>query len=119
MTTRLSRGLRVIAPHRPLTDAHRPSKSAAEQAAVKPRGRASQIRHVPIRDWPEHQRPREKLLRDGAAVLSASELLSIVRRMGIPGKSANDLGQALIVRFGSIQGLLSASAKQLRSVPGI
>jgi DNA repair protein RadC len=75
--------------------------------------------HVPIRDWPRHQRPREKLLREGAATLSDSELLAIVLRIGVPGQSAVELGHALLVKFGSIQALMSAQAKQLRAVRGI
>ncbi|MGH7930198.1 MAG: UPF0758 domain-containing protein, partial [Candidatus Binatia bacterium] len=36
----------------------------------------------PIKDWPESDRPREKLLNKGASELSDTELLAIVLRNG-------------------------------------
>jgi len=41
-----------------------------------------------IRDWHENDRPREKLLKFGAASLSDAELLAIFLRVGVKGKSA-------------------------------
>ena len=48
-----------------------------------------------ITDWPEDERPRERLLKHGAAALSEAELLAIFLRTGIAGKSAVDLGREL------------------------
>jgi len=75
--------------------------------------------HLPIYKWPIHKRPREKLLRDGTGSLSDGELLAVILRMGCRGQSAVDLGQALLARFGSMHGLLSASPKEIRAVHGI
>ncbi|MDP3856277.1 MAG: DNA repair protein RadC [Stagnimonas sp.] len=61
-----------------------------------------------IRDWPEGERPREKLLAQGAAGLSDAELLAIFLRTGIPGLSAVDLARQLLSRFGGLRGLLGA-----------
>jgi DNA repair protein RadC len=72
-----------------------------------------------IKDWPEDDRPREKLLRKGAAVLSDAELLAIFLRVGIKGKSAVDLARDLLCQFGSLQGLFGANEKHLRQMPGI
>lgn len=58
--------------------------------------------------WPEAERPREKLLQRGPAVLSDAELLAIFLRTGIRGCSAVDMGRQLIQRFGSLGKLLSA-----------
>ena len=66
-----------------------------------------------ISDWPLAERPRERLLADGANVLSDTELLAVLLRTGLPGKSAVDLGRELLARFGSISGLLSAGAELL------
>ncbi|WP_366964216.1 UPF0758 domain-containing protein, partial [Accumulibacter sp.] len=52
-----------------------------------------------IRDWPEDERPRERLLARGAAALSDAELLAIFLRVGSKGKSAVDLARELIVSF--------------------
>lgn len=61
-----------------------------------------------IRDWPEGERPREKLLARGAGALSDAELLAIFLRTGVPGKSAVDLARELLQHFGSLRALLSA-----------
>jgi len=61
-----------------------------------------------IAHWPEAERPREKLLQRGPAVLSDAELLAIFLRTGIKGCSAVDMGRQLIQRFGSLGKLLSA-----------
>ena len=49
-----------------------------------------------IADWPERERPRERLLQHGAAALSEAELLAIFLRTGIAGTSAVDLGRELL-----------------------
>ncbi len=54
-----------------------------------------------INDWPAGQRPRERLLRDGAPALS------------------DELGRELICRFGSLHGLFGASRKDLSAVHGV
>jgi DNA repair protein RadC len=61
-----------------------------------------------ISDWPETERPRERLLARGAASLSDAELVAVLLRTGIPGKSAVDLARQMIGEFGSLSGLLSA-----------
>ena len=61
-----------------------------------------------ILDWRAEERPRERLLAHGAAALSDAELLAVVLRTGIPGKSAVELGRDLLVRHKSIAGVLGA-----------
>lgn len=61
-----------------------------------------------ITDWPAGERPREKLLAQGAAALSDAELLAIFLRIGLPGKSAVDLARGLLQEFGSLRRLLTA-----------
>ena len=52
-----------------------------------------------ISDWPLAERPRERLLAQGAAVLSDAELLAVFLRTGIRGKSAVELARELLARF--------------------
>jgi len=66
---------------------------------------------MPITDWPALERPREKLLAQGAVALSDAELLAIFLRTGIKGKTAVDLARDLIGDFGSLRKLLTASEK--------
>lgn len=64
-----------------------------------------------ITDWPLAERPREKLLNQGAAALSDAELLAIFLRTGVPGRSAVDLARDLLSGFGSLRALLQADLK--------
>ncbi|MBK7414689.1 MAG: DNA repair protein RadC [Dechloromonas sp.] len=73
-----------------------------------------------ITDWPEGERPRERLLAHGPEALSDAELLAIYLRVGVRGKSAVDLARELIQRFdGSLSSLAEASLDELASVSGI
>ena len=72
-----------------------------------------------INDWPEDDRPREKLLAKGPGSLSDAELLAIFLRTGTKGKSAVDLARALLAKFGSLAGLSGASREAFCAVPGL
>ncbi len=72
-----------------------------------------------ITDWPENERPREKLLIKGAASLSDAELLAIFLRTGIQGKTAVDLSRALLLQFGSLTNLFNASQADFCLMPGM
>ena len=61
-----------------------------------------------ISDWPLAERPRERLLAQGASVLSDAELLAVFLRTGVAGKSAVELGRELIARYGKLSSLLAA-----------
>lgn len=72
-----------------------------------------------ITDWPEGDRPREKLLQRGASSLSDAELLAIFLRTGVTGLSAVDLARALLQRFGSLTALFASDLKQFSAVHGM
>jgi len=72
-----------------------------------------------IADWPLQERPRERLLAQGAGSLSDAELVAVCLRSGIRGKSAVDLARELIARFGGIAGLLGAELPELVQVDGL
>jgi DNA repair protein RadC len=72
-----------------------------------------------IKDWPEGERPREKLLQHGAQALSDAELLAIFLRTGVRGKSAVDLARDLLSGYGGLRGLLSADWRTLGQAPGL
>jgi DNA repair protein RadC len=73
-----------------------------------------------IRDWPEAERPRERLARQGAAALSDAELLAIFLRVGLPGKSAVDLARELLDSFGgNLASLAHANTRELARLRGI
>lgn len=72
-----------------------------------------------IPDWPESERPREKLLKNGVASLSDAELLALFLRTGIAGKSAVDLARELLIRFDSLTGLFAADQSAFCQLPGM
>lgn len=72
-----------------------------------------------ITDWPEAERPREKLLKNGAAYLSDAELLAIFLRTGVAGKSAVDLARELLNSFKSLTELFAADQNAFCQVPGM
>ncbi len=72
-----------------------------------------------IKDWPAHQRPRERLIRDGARALSDPELLAVFLRVGVAGKSAVELGRELLQHFGSLSALFEASLGQFSAMHGM
>jgi DNA repair protein RadC len=75
----------------------------------------------PIKSWPESDRPREKLLNNGAPALSDTELLAIVLRNGnaSTGESAIDHARLLLKRFNGLKGIDEASVAELTGVKGI
>lgn len=75
--------------------------------------------HVRIHDLPAHDRPRERLARQGAESLSQAELIAILLRTGTRGLSAIDIGQQLLTRFGTLENLARASLDDLRRVRGV
>ena len=72
-----------------------------------------------INDWSEQERPRERLVRDGAAALSNPELLALLLRVGVRGKSAVELGRDILQHFGSLHGLFGATLNDFSEVHGL
>ncbi|MBM3823601.1 MAG: JAB domain-containing protein [Verrucomicrobia bacterium] len=72
-----------------------------------------------IKDLPDGERPRERLARLGSDALRNSELLAILLRTGLRGQSAVQLGDALLVKFGTLDALARSSLEDLQSVRGI
>ena len=72
-----------------------------------------------INNWPQGERPREKLLQKGAGALSDAELLAIFLRTGVVGKSAVDLARELVSTFGNLTTLFAASEKEFCSIHGL
>ncbi|MGC2518626.1 MAG: DNA repair protein RadC [Burkholderiales bacterium] len=72
-----------------------------------------------ISDWPLQERPRERLIALGPQALADAELLAILLRTGVKGKSAVDVARSLLSRFGSVAALLEAGPERLGGTPGL
>jgi DNA repair protein RadC len=72
-----------------------------------------------INEWAEQERPRERLVREGAQALSNSELLALLLRVGVRGKSAVELGRDILQHFGSLHGLFGATLADFSEVNGL
>lgn len=72
-----------------------------------------------LKELPEDERPREKILKYGTSVLSNAELLAIIIRTGSKDKTAIDLSRYLLTYFGGIKELSDCSLEQLRDLKGI
>ncbi|MDR2463638.1 MAG: DNA repair protein RadC [Verrucomicrobiales bacterium] len=72
-----------------------------------------------IMEMPGEERPRERLWRHGAASLRTAELLAILLRTGIQGKSAIALADELFVKYSSLNELCRASAHELAKIKGL
>jgi DNA repair protein RadC len=90
-----------------------PRRPTARAVAAREAGR------MRIRDWPLHERPREKLLASGPAALGDAELLALCLRTGARGASAIDLGRRLLADAGGLRALLDLPAAELARLPGI
>ena len=72
-----------------------------------------------IKDWPENERPRERLVKYGAEGLSDAQLLAIILRTGNSNKGVMNLAIGLLDSFKGLGNLNSASIKDLSSVKGL
>jgi len=72
-----------------------------------------------IPEWPEDERPRERLLKYGTSSLSDAELLGIIISKGTPEKTAIDLGRELLVKYGSLRNISTRSVSEYIALKGI
>jgi DNA repair protein RadC len=79
------------------------------------------MEHSPnrITDWPESERPRERMLSQGADALSEAELLAILLRVGSGKMTAVDLARHLLTTYGGLRGLDAISVQDLQTIHGV
>jgi DNA repair protein RadC len=72
-----------------------------------------------LRDWPEYERPRERVLIHGPRALTDAELLALVIGGGAKNAGAVATCRSLLRRFGGLPALADAHAEELRETDGI
>lgn len=75
--------------------------------------------HATIKELPEEERPRERLARHGAAILSNAELLAILLRTGTKNESAISLAHRILIQEQGLRYLVDSNVEQLSSINGI
>jgi len=84
------------------------------------------MKSTKIKNWPVKERPRERLIAEGAERLTDAELLAIVLRVGrgtftegVLGQNATDFAKELLTEFKGLRGLDRVHTEDLRKVPGL
>jgi DNA repair protein RadC len=75
--------------------------------------------YATIKDLPCSDRPRERLIREGATALSTAELLAIILRVGVDGENVISLSQRLLAKYGGLAGLARAPFTDLQDERGL
>ncbi|HKY92250.1 MAG TPA: DNA repair protein RadC [Nevskiaceae bacterium] len=72
-----------------------------------------------VSEWPESERPRERLLRAGASGLTDAELLAVFLRTGAAGRNAVDVARDSLAKLGGLRGLIGAPQDAFCAVHGL
>jgi DNA repair protein RadC len=72
-----------------------------------------------IHRWPESERPRERLLKEGPESLSDAQLIAILLRVGRRDSSAMHVAMELLQQLGGLQGLANRGIEELCQIAGV
>ena len=72
-----------------------------------------------MKDLPEIERPRERMVLLGPQELRTAELLAILLRSGFRGVTATALAERLLAHFGNLKEMASASVEEFETIDGV
>lgn len=72
-----------------------------------------------IKEMEASERPRERLERHGAGVLSSAELIAIILNTGTAGESVLPMSQRILAENGGLSGLMKLEHADLAQIKGI
>jgi DNA repair protein RadC len=72
-----------------------------------------------IKEMPNNERPRERLLNYGVKSLSTSELLAIILQTGNKGESVLDLSKRILYKIEKLSLLLNMNVQELMKIKGV
>jgi DNA repair protein RadC len=76
-------------------------------------------RRLTLKELPEEERPREKLIQNGASSLSDTELIAIILSSGTRAESAMQIAQRILLKAHDLKTLSAMSVKELSDFSGI
>lgn len=77
------------------------------------------MKYRSIKEWPEEERPRERLLRNGAGDLSTAQLMAVILRTGGREKSALEMSREILHIFADLGAIEDATVSELSAVRGM
>ena len=77
------------------------------------------MQEILIKDLPKEERPRERLIQNGAGSLSNAELLAIILRIGTKKQSVVNLSNAILKKSEGLKGLNDIRVDELTEIPGV
>lgn len=73
----------------------------------------------PMREVPESERPREIFDRVGPENMTDKQLIALILRSGVRGRSVTDLAEGLLNEYGSLAALAEVSVDDLAAIKGM
>jgi DNA repair protein RadC len=77
------------------------------------------MKYKSIKNWPEDEKPRERLLRFGAGDMSTAQLMAIILRTGGKNKSALELAREVLTHFSCLKEIEDASPAEFAEIKGM
>ncbi len=71
-----------------------------------------------VKDWPNNERPRERLIKQGSEALSESELLAIILRTGSANQNVVDLSKSILKKY-DLRDLSVATYAEINKFNGV
>lgn len=72
-----------------------------------------------LKELPNSEKPRERLMKLGAKSLSDAELIAIIFRTGTKSKNVKDLAENLLTNYGGVKNLRNLSINKAKEIKGI
>ncbi|CAM2841562.1 DNA repair protein RadC [Hathewaya histolytica] len=77
------------------------------------------MKNITLKELPQNERPRERLLRYGPEALTNSELIAIILRTGSKDENVLSLSARIIKERGGLNGLLTSTKEDFTDLKGI
>lgn len=77
------------------------------------------LRKNSVKQWPEDEKPHERMLKNDPGALTASQLIAILLWTGSEGKNVLDLAMEILRRYGNFRAMAEATIHELCDIKGV